>query len=721
MRIRHLLAVLLVLGLSATGAMATTWTVSPTAVTLDTGWTDYATKNAGEALIYGGASAGATRAQSGWFKFDTTAVPDATVITAVTVHFYVNAANWPWFKFTPVSNDPVLIASNAQVLWDDIQAEVLVGFYNDFQEDSTYAPGWKTAMMGGNAAADFTAGLGANWFAFGATEYYGSPTFFVEIDGVGDPNLPYLVVEDVPSPANNTCAGAFPIPGTPGSTTYTGDTTYATNDYDCNASCVNGFNHSEKDVTYYITLPANCTVCVTLNQSAMTWNGGVYMVTDCANVDGTCVAGASGWLAGGLDETFCYSATSTETYYIIVDGRTSGGFGTFQLDVDVSCLVPPTDLTCTENGADVDLTWTNNDSYDSIDVYEDDILVATIAGTSTSYTVPGVAKGYHCYHLCATMGVDYSCSDVCCVIFGYDNVEVLWDFEADDGGFVVDGTGAWEWGDPTYGPCEATAEGNVWATDLNANYVDNACWLLDSGEITLSAKGGFVCFDHCYDIEAGWDGGVVWFTTDDFWYYNFEPLDGTDGQIAANPICTWVAGRNGFTGNSGGWVTDCWDFTNPMWSSETVKIRFAFGSDNSAALSGWMLDNITVYNNEAEGTIDCDYTITPLAGTVSFWTNHNVQLINLDTSTRRIAGRIVVLVASGTTYNPWKFGFTNVAAGSSYVTAWNTNIPALGTVIGNNIFTLFAEDITPAPYNQPPFAPSGDQCTKVNVVVANAP
>ena len=712
MRIRHLIAFLLVVGLGATGAMASTWTVYPTAVTLDTGWTDYATKNAGEALIYGGASVGTIRAQSGWFKFDTTAVPDATAATQITFHFYVNLTYWPYFKLTPVSNDPVLIASNAQVLWDDIQAEVGAGFYNDLQETSAYAPGWKSVVMGGTSVADLMAGLPADWFAFGATEYFGSPSYYVEIDGVGDPNLPYLVVTD---DVLSTCDDVLVDLGhlvCPATLSATGDTTGAMN-YCGNAS---------GDAHYSFTVDVDGDYVISLCDGGTTYDSYLRLYDDacCGNQiaynDDSC----------GLQSEMTVYLTTTGAYYVHVEGySTDEGPYSLVIGCPLVPVVPPSALTCTENGADVDLAWTNGEVYDSITVFEDDVLIATLPGTDTTYTVVAVAKGGHCWYVCGTVDTQTECSDNCCLIIGYDDVDLLWDFEADDGGFVTDGTTGWQWGAPIYGPCEATADGNVWGTNLDGDYVNNACWLLDSPAIdfSVSDKGGYICFDHCYDIEDPYDGGVVWFTTDDYWYYNFEPLEGTDGVITANAGCSWVAGRNGFTGDSGGWVTDCWEFTDAMWSSEQVKIRFAFGSDASVATySGWLIDNVTVYRNlEPGGTIDCAYTITPLVGTVSFWTNHNVQLINLATSTRQIAGRIVVLVASGTTYNPWKFGFTNVAAGSSYVTAWNTNIPALGTVIGNNIFTLFAEDITPAPYNQPPFAPSGDQCTKVNVVVANAP
>ncbi len=48
-------------------------------------------------------------------------------------------------------------------------------------------------------------------------------------------------------------------------------------------------------------------------------------------------------------------------------------------------------------------------------------------------------------------------------------------------------------------------------------------------------------------------------------------------------------------------------------------------------------------------------------------------------------------------------------------------IPGLGSVLGDNTFSLVAEDVTPAPYNQPPYAPAGDTDSAQCVVTAAAP
>jgi hypothetical protein len=133
-------------------------------------------------------------------------------------------------------------------------------------------------------------------------------------------------------------------------------------------------------------------------------------------------------------------------------------------------------------------------------------------------------------------------------------------------------------------------------------------------------------------------------------------------------------------------------------------------------------------SNEASATVGSASTLAaaisclPDTGTLPFTTRITVTLDNLyNGQTRRLAGRINLALGSGGQFSNWRGGYTNVAAGSSYVASWNQNLPALGSLLGNNVFTLVAEDITPAPYNQPPYPPSGDGATDACTVNASAP
>ena len=107
---------------------------------------------------------------------------------------------------------------------------------------------------------------------------------------------------------------------------------------------------------------------------------------------------------------------------------------------------------------------------------------------------------------------------------------------------------------------------------------------------------------------------------------------------------------------------------------------------------------------------------------VPFASIFTVTLDNLyDGQVRRLAGRINVALANGTNYPGWRAGYTNIDAGESYTSAWVQNFPGLGSLVGANDFVLVAEDVTPVPYNQPPYPAAGDAATHGCTIVCTAP
>ncbi len=127
------------------------------------------------------------------------------------------------------------------------------------------------------------------------------------------------------------------------------------------------------------------------------------------------------------------------------------------------------------------------------------------------------------------------------------------------------------------------------------------------------------------------------------------------------------------------------------------------GGDEAGSAYFFNLDTVTT---------NCIYTIAPLSGTIPFTTTHTVYLTNRYLGqSRRAAARISVQLGNGSFYPNWRSGYTNLSAGSTYSTAWQQTIPDLAPVVGTNIFTLVVEDVTPAPYNHPPYPPSGDTDT----------
>ncbi len=152
---------------------------------------------------------------------------------------------------------------------------------------------------------------------------------------------------------------------------------------------------------------------------------------------------------------------------------------------------------------------------------------------------------------------------------------------------------------------------------------------------------------------------------------------------------------------------DAWDLT--------AQDGFAYVADGFAGLQ-------VISAGADVPTIGAEFSCVPSSGTVPFSTQMTVTLANLYTGERRrIAGRIDITLAGGYSFPSWRTGYANVAAGGGYTTAWVTDIPAIGSVVGDNTFQLFVEDVTPSPFNQPPYPPAGDTANAACTVTGVAP
>jgi hypothetical protein len=124
----------------------------------------------------------------------------------------------------------------------------------------------------------------------------------------------------------------------------------------------------------------------------------------------------------------------------------------------------------------------------------------------------------------------------------------------------------------------------------------------------------------------------------------------------------------------------------------------------------------------ALNTVGAAMNCTPDAGTLPLATGFEVTMTNHSTaSARRIAGRLNVTLANGQNIPNWRAGYTTVAAGGTFATSWNTTLPAMPFLVGANSFELVVEDVTPAPYNQPPYPASGDTAQAGCTVTGIAP
>jgi hypothetical protein len=138
-------------------------------------------------------------------------------------------------------------------------------------------------------------------------------------------------------PVNDTCAGAIPIPC--GTGTLTGDIGWANNDYDPGvgtppASCT-GYAAVGADVVYVVNLVAGDVVTFVYTPTPTSWDAAIYLVTDCSNVNDSCVAGRD----AGNPETLTWTVTNTGTYWLICDKYGASIGDGFTLQYTIPC--PP--------------------------------------------------------------------------------------------------------------------------------------------------------------------------------------------------------------------------------------------------------------------------------------------------------------------------------------------------------------------------------------------
>jgi len=197
---------------------------------------------------------------------------------------------------------------------------------------------------------------------------------------------------------------------------------------------------------------------------------------------------------------------------------------------------------------------------------------------------------------------------------------------------------------------------------------------------------------------------------------------------ASNDGSAWVTvWENGDEITDAAWHEVSYDLSAVADDQPTVYLRWTMGATDSGwQYSGWNIDDVAILGVDTGVTpppetvstgIDC----LPDSGQLPFVTQISVGLANLTVENRRAAARIDLTTGAGGFFANWRAGWTNLGPAELFSAAWNQNLPGLSALAGQNSFAIVAEDVTPAPFNQPPYAPSGDTDTDQCVVTATAP
>ena len=232
----------------------------------------------------------------------------------------------------------------------------------------------------------------------------------------------------------------------------------------------------------------------------------------------------------------------------------------------------------TINGYPGPAIWTDPETgYYSVDLPEGVIFTFNVEAWVPGYLPVSREIGPLTGNLTEDFALDADL--VACTAPGY-TFQFDWseDFEAGDGGFTVSGaTTTWEWGAPTSGPGAAHSGVNVWATDLDGDYLNNENGYITSPVIDLSSYAGaafilewyqWAVTESSYDeirVEASNNGGASWNLV-------YGPLSGS--------------------------ISPAWSKVQVVLSSSYAvpgfEVRFHFTSDSISVRPGWYIDDIGI-------------------------------------------------------------------------------------------------------------------------------
>lgn len=250
------------------------------------------------------------------------------------------AGDVDYFEFSTTAGTVLTIGTDAQVSGGpDVDTYVEL-----FPADCTL-PRLTFNDDGGPGAFSLISGFAAPY-----TGLYHIKVRHFSASGTGLYKLFLTCVEPTPPPANDKCEGAIALaPCSTGS--LAGDNTFAINDYGLTNLPCTGFTANGKDVVYSVALNAGDTFDVTYTAVA---DGSIYLITNCADPVGSCVAGADDTVSGQV-ETFSYVAAASGTYFLIVDSFGTNTGTTWTLTYSITCP-PPSGACCREDGSCAVLT-----------------------------------------------------------------------------------------------------------------------------------------------------------------------------------------------------------------------------------------------------------------------------------------------------------------------------------------------------------------------------
>ncbi|MBS1744054.1 MAG: M36 family metallopeptidase [Bacteroidetes bacterium] len=232
-----------------------------------------------------------------------------------------------------------------------------------------------------------------------------------------------------------------------------------------------------------------------------------------------------------------------------------------------------------------------------------------------------------------------------------------------------------------------SAPNSFFALDNSAAITDFR--LSTTTPVALGAIPPVFSFWHYYNMESGWDGGVVEISTNNgtTWTDLGSNIisNGYNGSVAGtNPI----AGRSAFTGNSGGFVQT--KISLLPYANQNALFRFRATSDDNTAATGWYVDDIFMATQAVVNMRS------------NLFNNLGVRISFMDTTTiilpsTCVAGSITTQPANTSVCATSNTSFSIAATGTSITYQWQVSTDGGSTytnINGETNSTLSLNSVT---------------------------
>jgi parallel beta-helix repeat protein len=690
----------------------------PDAADYNTGSTDGVTKTETSLIKTGGT-------EDGWFRFNVSAIPDTHTISSIRIHFYVDYAyvsGSPFnIFFNPLDNDP--LTTGAAVLHEDITEENPY-FYEDYGlfDLRDVVPGWYDEQLSSGAQGDLEYQLALDWFGVGWTtisQPYG------HLDGWAETNVPYLVVSHTDHSGTSWYvdddAPGDPGPGDPlvsdpledGSAGHPFDTLEEAIGAVPPGGLVlveDGLYRGDRnrDIQYEgkpltirsINGPENCIIDC---ENATTGFSFRDVDGPDAVVEGLTIRNGLAGYGGAIS---CATESSpTIRGNILADNEADFHGGAIYCSVDSSPVIEGNLITGNMAGNNGGAIYSREST-------------ALILDNEIRMNSCGFRGGAICGELASSLTIAGN-------IFGENDAAV------GGGGVCIGNSTATLFNNLLYGNTAVGSGGGIYVFNSDLTVTGNTL----AGNAALNGGGLGV-----QDATVIVSNSIHWGNTPSAIYVN----------SGADPSVSWSDVEGGYTG-SGNIDADPLFVTGPEGDyclsqvaagqgadSPCVDVGFGQAANSCITLPGGDLcmDQLSTRTDQGydSGQVDMGFhrpgilTVSatlgcwPVSGTLPLTSTMYVTMASgSNDQTRRVAGRIDVTLASGGFVSSWRAGFTNLSPGEVFSSYWAQQLPALPALVGTNSFRLQAEDVTPPPYNQPPYPQAGATGTAVCTIEGFAP